>query len=314
MSVIKQNGVRNMLKIKAFDNMSAQDVESRLDEISKGPGGLEKMAALGLQPLQEDVLYESRVRQIFAEYTLSPGEEAVFDGDVRVPGVALSVEGLPYQVEVKSNRTRIDTAPITAKAMVRWNESNYRKFDMLDWVQARAKSALLEQEDLRGITVLDAASELYHTAISSTGKLLVDKIAEAAATVADAIRTPAVRLVMSAKRAADLAVLQSTTGASIGNLFVPAMQEEILRKGVIGSILGLEIVTIPKRQDGTSIIDESSVYVCGPAELVGVIAIRSEITPRTQVSVKDNSDLIAFWEDLGFYCKYSKAICKIKIV
>lgn len=301
-----------MINLKAFHGMSMMDIEKELDSMYKEPGGLDKIAALALQPIQEDVLYESRARQIFAEYELSPGEEAVFDGDVRVPGYALSIEGLPYQTEVKSNRVRIDTSPISAKALVRWNESNYRKFDMLDWTQARAKSSLMEQEDTRAITILNTASTAYHSAIVSSGadRLKLEAIAEAKATVSDAIRTPAVKLIIPTLREKDLMLLLQTAGTPV---YSPTKQDELIRKGVIGDIFGLEVISIPKRQDGSAIIGADVAYVVGPKELVGVFAIRSEITPKTMVSVKDDGDILAFWEDIGIYCRYSKGITKITI-
>jgi hypothetical protein len=299
-----------MIDVKAFNGMSAMDIEKELTAMYNEPGGLDKIAALALQPIQEDVLYESRARQIFAQYDLAPGEEAVFDGDVRVPGYALSVEGLPYQVEVKSNRVRIDTSPLSAKALVRWNESNYRKFDMLDWTQARAKSSLLEQEDAKAIAVLNAASTAYHSAISCTTKLTIEAIAQAKATVSDALRTQAVKLIIPTIREKDLIIL-STSGNT--PIYAPTKQDELIRKGVIGDIVGLEVISIPKRQDGTNIIDPNTAYVIGPKELVGVTAVRTEIVPKTQVSVKDEGDIIAYWEDIGFYCRYAKGITKISI-
>ena len=198
--------------------------------------------------------------------------------------------------------------------MVRWEESTYRKFDMLSWTSDRAKSSLLEQEDTRGMSVIDAASTIYNPVITSTGKLLVDKIAEAAAVIEDNVRTPAVRILMSSKRAADLAVLQATTGSSVSNIFAPATQDELIKKGVKGNLLGLEVITIPKRQDGSSIIDNASVYVLGPAELVGVMAIRADLEVRTQPALLQNADLISYIEYIGYLCRYSKAVQKVQII
>lgn len=295
--------------------MSQRELDSYLTQLSNQPGGLDKIASLALQPVMEDVLYESRARQLFAQKVLDPGEEAVLDGDVRVPAAALSVEGLPYQIEAKSSRFRIDTSPLSATAIVKWNESNYRKFDMLDWTQARAKSSLLEQEDTRAISVLDFASTLYHPVINTSGKLYVDVIAKAAAKVAASLRTPnAAKLVIHAERMADFAVLQYSNGGTVNNnLYTPEKNDEVLRKGILGNILGLEIITIPKRQDGTDIIDPNTAYVVGPAEMVGTFVIRTEITPRTQVDVRQEGDLICFWEDIGIFCRYSKGIQKIQI-
>lgn len=66
-----------MINVKAFNGLTTSQVEKELTAMYNEPGGLEKIAALALQPLQEDVLYESRARQIFAQYDLAPGEEAV---------------------------------------------------------------------------------------------------------------------------------------------------------------------------------------------------------------------------------------------
>ena len=299
-----------MFSIEAFKDMTAMDIERELNALYSEPGGLDKIAQLALQPIQEDVLYESRARQIFAQYDLSAGEEAVFDGDVRVPGYALSVDGLPYQVQVKSNRVRIDTSPISSKAVVRWNESNYRKFDMLDWTQARAKSTLLEQEDTRAISVLDAASTGTHAAITPSGRLTIESIAEAKATVGDSLRTAAVKLIIPTIREKDLIILQTSGNTPV---YAPTKQDELIRKGVLGEIAGLEVISIPKRQDGSSIIASDTAYVVGPKELVGVFAVRSEIVPKSQVSIRDEGDIICFWEDVGIYCRYTKGIVKIKI-
>jgi len=300
---------------KIAENISQKELDSYLTQLNNQPGGLDKIASLALQPVMEDVLYESKARQIFAQKVLDPGEEAVLDGDVRVPAAALSVEGLPYQVEAKSSRFRIDTSPLSATAIVRWNESNYRKFDMLDWTQARAKSSLLEQEDTRAISVLDYASELYHAPVISSGKLFADKIVEAKTKIAASLRTAAAKLIIPTTMEADLQILQYSNGigAPGKDPFIPEYNDEVLRKGVVGQLYGLEVISIPKRQDGTDIIDPNTAYVVGPAELVGAFVIRTEITPRTQVDVRQEGDLICFWEDIGIFCRYSKGVIKIKV-
>ena len=300
---------------KSAENISQKELDSYLTQLNNQPGGLDKIASLALQPVMEDVLYESKARQIFAQKVLDPGEEAVLDGDVRVPAAALSVEGLPYQIEAKSSRFRIDTSPLSATAIVRWNESNYRKFDMLDWTQARAKSSLLEQEDTRALSVLDYASELYHAPIISSGKLYGDKIVAAATKIEASLRTPAAKLIVPTEMTADLKILQYSNGVGnpATNPFIPEYNDEVLRKGVVGQIFGMEVISIPKRQDGSDIIDPNTAYVVGPAELVGAFVIRTEITPRTQVDVRQEGDLICFWEDIGIFCRYSKGVIKIKV-
>src|SRR5271154_3201557 len=81
--------------------LSAAEVESRLTRLLNSPGGLQKVAQQMLSPLKRDLLYEGRVRQLFQTYKLALGEEAVFDADVDVPAAAISIEGLPQQLEVR---------------------------------------------------------------------------------------------------------------------------------------------------------------------------------------------------------------------
>jgi hypothetical protein len=298
----------------AFNKMGSKDIEAVLNNLASQPGGMQKIAALVREPVLEDVLYESRGRQLLQTVTLNPGEEATVDGDIRVPGVALSREGLPYIVEVNSNRVRIDTSANTVSALLRWNELNYRKFDVLDWAQARAKSALLEQEDSRVVSVVDFASTQYHAKVNSPGYLYVDAIAEAAAMVSDSLRTSAVTLLIPTIRQKDLFILKYRNGDNVDRqMWTPEANDEILRKGILGSIGNLKVIDIPKRQDGTSIIDPNSVYVLGPKELVGAFVVRTDIVARTQTDIKNNGEILNFWEDFGVYCRYSKGIVKIDL-
>jgi len=84
---------------KIAENISQRELDSYLTQLGNQPGGLDKIASLALQPVMEDVLYESKARQIFAQKVLDPGEEAVLDGDVRVPAAALSAQEVRPAVE-----------------------------------------------------------------------------------------------------------------------------------------------------------------------------------------------------------------------
>lgn len=294
--------------------MDKHAIEMELNKIASEPGGMNKIAAIMAEPIKEDVLYENKTMQLFRNVMLEPGEEAVFDGDIRTPGFALSVEGLPYQVEVKAGRVRIDTAPISVKAQIMWNQLNYRKFDILDWTQARMKSSLLEAIDTKGFNVIEAASETYNTKVLSPGKLYLDKIAEASAKIKASLRTDAVKLVIPAIRESDLLIPQYSNGGTIMNQpFAAEFNTEILRKGIYGHLFTMDVLSVPKRQDGTDIIDPNTAYVLGPSDLIGIVATRTEITARAQTSVRQESELFSLYSDLGFYIKYAKGIVKIDL-
>ena len=87
--------------------------EAELQKVASQPGGMQVIANLMMKPLVRDLLHESRVRQVFATYQLSLGEEAYLDADVSVKAFQLAMNGLPETIEVKTDRVHVNTLPIS---------------------------------------------------------------------------------------------------------------------------------------------------------------------------------------------------------
>ena len=51
--------------------LSSAEVEKKLSELIRSPGGIDKIAQQMLYPLKRDLLYEGRIRQIFQTYKLN---------------------------------------------------------------------------------------------------------------------------------------------------------------------------------------------------------------------------------------------------
>lgn len=286
---------------------------------------LTKTASLGLQPLKDQVPYESRARKIFAPYKLAQGEDARFDRDISIPAYQLSINGLPMMVQATSARVQYDTRPIAAGAMVKWTEASYRKFDVMDWVATRAKASLLEQEDSYALSVLAYAADASNTAgintvITSPGVLMYDKLVDAKAQLEANTNSYAnFKLICSAKTAADLKFIRANlsgqaTGATYGTIFVPEMQEDVLRGGVIGKVDGnIEVISFPYKRDGSAFISDEVAYLVAEPEILGVMPIRTELFSKEQPAVLQGSDIILYQEEIGFYIHNSRAIQKIII-
>ena len=149
-------------------DLTASQVEQKLTRLMQSPGGMQKIAQQMLSPLKRDLLYEGRIRQLFQTYKLALGEEAVFDADVDVPAASIAVNGLPTELQVSADRIRVETSPIATRPLIRWNESNFRKYDILNRTQERAKASIMLQEDTRGFSLIDFASGLTNqTPVSS---------------------------------------------------------------------------------------------------------------------------------------------------
>lgn len=287
---------------------SSLAVEQKLNEILRSPGGIDKVAQQMLYPLKRDLLYEGRIRQVFQTYKLALGEEAVFDGDVNVPAVALSVKGLPDQVPVSSDRIRIETSPLATKVLLRWNETNFRKFDILNRAQERAKASIQMQEDIRGISVLEAAAALFNPAIpdGGSGQLRLTELAQSIATLRKFRQIPA-KIFMNPLRMQDVMLFNvNLTGGGGTGIYSPYVQEQVLKAGRLGLIWGAEILESDR-------VPEKKVWVMAPPEYVGVMAIRSDISVETLKDVNQFADVFVIWQDLGFLCRYSRGIQQISI-
>jgi len=301
-----------------------REIEARLTRLLSTPGGLQKVGAQMLSPLKRDLLFEGRGRQILMTYKLAVGEEAYFDADVDVPAAAISVEGLPQELEVRSDRILIMTSPISVKTVIRWNESNYRKFDILNRTQERAKASIQFQEDSRIYNLLKFASNLTNQGKvrslegTTAESLNPSNIPETAGrltqeTLVTAITTLRSKLLVAGKilinplRSKDLMLFNTAVGGTGGaGIFAPNFQEQLLKAGKIGSIWGVEIVE-------SIVVPANEVYVLAPADYLGVIAIRTDVEINTLKDPNQNADVFSIWEDIGMAIRFAKGIVRIEV-
>jgi hypothetical protein len=276
-----------------------------------------------LSPLKRDLLYEGRIRQLFQTYKLALGEEAVFDADLDVPAAAISVNGLPQELQVVADRIRVETSPLATRPLVRWNESNFRKYDILNRTQERAKASIMLQEDTRGFNLIDFASGLTTqtpaaslagtTAASNNPSLLTDSTKLSMEKLVEAIVTLRSKLLNASKvylnpLSTRWLMLFNTTVSGTGGagIFAPNFQDAALKAGKVGAIWGTEVLE-------SVIVPEKKIYVLTSPEYLGVLAVRSDLSVETMKDVNQMADVFAIWEDVGFVVRYAKGIAKITV-
>lgn len=305
-------------------NLTAAQVEEKLTRLMKSPGGLQKIAQQMLSPLKRDLLYEGRIRQLFQTYKLALGEEAVFDADLDIPAAAIGVNGLPIELQVVADRIRVETSPISTRPLIRWNESNFRKYDILNRTQERAKASVMLQEDTKGFNLIDFASGLTNqtpaaslagttaavnnpSVLSSTGKLEQEKLVEGIVTLRSKLLV-ASKIYLNPLRTKDLMLFNTTVSGTGGaGIFAPNFQDQALKAGKVGAIWGTDVLE-------SVIVPSTKVYILAPAEYLGVLAVRTDISVETMKDVNQMADVFAIWEDVGFVIRWAKGIVKINIV
>lgn len=299
--------------------------DAELNKVASQPGGLQVIANLMMKPLVRDLLHESRVRQVYATYQLSLGEEAYLDADVAVQAFQLAMNGLPEAIEVKTDRVHVNTLPISILTKTRWNESNYRKYDILTRAQERSKSAVMSQEDLKGFGMLETASANGFYAgspeLTSTTGLKLEQVAAGISYMWEARIQPE-KLIINPRSQKDLLMLN--TSSTSQPLFMAEKSNENMKKGIVGEVWGLKILNVPNGEsfayrdskgkeviEDVQIISPKAAYIVTDPDKVGVMCIRTDLTVETQKMVEQFSDLFAVWEDLGFLIRYTKGMMKL---
>ena len=299
--------------------------DAELNKVASQPGGMQVIANLMMKPLVRDLLHESRVRQVYATYQLSLGEEAYLDADVAVQAFQLAMNGLPEAIEVKTDRVHVNTLPISILTKTRWNESNYRKYDILTRAQERSKSAVMSQEDLKGFGMLETASANGFYAgspeLTSNTGLKLEQVAAGISYMWEARIQPE-KLVINPRSQKDLLMLN--TSSTSQPLFMAEKSNENMKKGIVGEVWGLKILNVPNGEsfayrdskgkeviEDVQIISPKAAYIVTDPDKVGVMCIRTDLTVETQKMVEQFSDLFAVWEDLGFLIRYTKGMMKL---
>ena len=316
---------------KGMENVANYLVrEAELSKLAKQPNGMSVIANLMMKPLVRDLLHESRVRQVYATYQLGLGEEAYLDADVSVQAFQIAMNGLPEAIEVKTDRVHINTTPITVLTKTRWNESNYRKYDILTRAQERAKSAVMSQEDLKGFSLLELASskgfysdEAKFPNLTSTDGLTIEQVAQGMSYMLESRINPN-KLVINPRAQKDLLMLHSAEAAT--PLFMAEQSNENMKKGIMGTVWNLTVLNVPNGEsfahrdsngkeviEDIQIINPKAAYIVTDPDKVGVMAIRTDLTVETQKMVEEFADVFGIWEDLGFLVRYTKGMLRLKL-
>ena len=308
-----------------FAKMNTIEKEAALNAMYASPNGLQKIAAVMLNPIIRDLLHEGRGRQCLAIDKLQQGMDATYDSDISAKACVCSADGVPQLSVIESGRFIVPTFPIGVQASIKWVESNYRKFDMINRTQERAKSALQSIEDKRIFDLIAFSSRQHYAAQNSAevGRVTLLDLAKAKAKLEKG-RVPAAKMVMTPTRAVDVELLYNGATA-MGPLFLPQTSEANVNKGLGKNILGMDIVTVPDGDTVTRVINgkeviedlpiisDNEIYVLGRPEMVGIITIRQDVLVETLKWVRGLEDLFAIYEIVGFAVRYAKGQINVHV-
>jgi hypothetical protein len=94
-------------------------------------------------------------------------------------------------------------------------------------------------------------------------------------------------------------------GGGLG-LYTPQMNDALLKRGYVADYLGVKLI-----QDIT--VPETEAWMFGPAEFVGLTAIRTDMAVESMKDVNRNADVLSIYSDLGFLIRWGKGYQKLTV-
>jgi len=237
--------------------------EAALSRVMQSEMGLRKIAANMANPVRQRLDYKGIFRKFVVVEQMPDGVPLIYDKDLpEVPALKIGRGGSVRMVEEKGDRVTLEPFEIAARPKVPYAELYNRRFRALDRCKDRLIEGMELAEDLIGFGLIDTASTLVNTAISSGTSMDRDHLAMTFTEIEKH------RLVVGA-------ILMSPYGTQglrrwvFTELDQPGMQE-VRESGYLGSMWGADFYVSDQ-------ITAGSVYALTTPKFLGWMPIRKDV-------------------------------------
>jgi hypothetical protein len=321
------------------------NLQESINAMGTSPASIQA-AVGGLRPsMLREYLYTSSWANIFENYKLKQGELPYVSLDTAVPAQQIGFDGLPEQVEITSGRYIMETNPYGAIPYVRWPEQSRTLYDLLNATQQRGKASLMLAESTYAYTLAryssglrsgqgatagligtTAASQNAPTSVISSvpGYLSFNQLSNGLSGFGGRLTLKAgqMKLAINPQRISDLMLLSLNASASGNILFVPAYNDDIIRKSFDGKILGMTVysdIVIPQTDTNIAIDSKGVItgtenligHIFGGSEVVGLRAIRTDLMIESMRNPGLLADVFAIYMDTGFLIAWVKGVQRL---
>jgi hypothetical protein len=221
------------------------------------------LAQAMVEPIRRALEYQAVGRKLLLIDELPQGALARYERDVRAIAHVLSRRGGVPDMITEGEEILVPTFEIATNPTVRLSEIKARRFYIVDRAQIKAKEAIQKEEDTNILNTLIASVPGAHTITATGGSLTIAALNAAFASVESHDLTVA-KIVTHAQRYADIRTFGKT-------VYDEATQREVLTSGLFGHLWTADIHV-------TSRMATTSVLLAAPAEYVGAMPIRQDIT------------------------------------
>ena len=221
------------------------------------------LAQAMVEPIRRALEYQAVGRKLLMVDELPQGALPRYEKDVRATATVVSRRGAVPDGITEGEEILVPTFEIVTNPTIRISEVKARRFYIVDRAQIKAKEAIQKEEDSNVFAAIDAAVPPANWVTSTGGALSVSALNQAFATIEQHDLTVG-KVVCHALRYADIRNWGKT-------VYDEATQKEVLTTGLFGHIWTADIHV-------SSRVNPQYVYCLAPAEYVGAMPIRQDIT------------------------------------
>ena len=269
--------------------------ETVIAQALETPEGRTALAQAMVEPIKTSLMYQAIGRKILMVDELPQGTLARYERDVAVKSYIIPKRGSVPTSEVEAEEILVPTIEIAANPSIRLNEVRQRRFYIVDRAQVRAKDTIQRQEDVQVFKVVNAAVPPVQS-LSVSGTLQPENI-NRALTLIEEHELIGAKIVVHPQRYKDI----RTWGKEF---YDEATQRDILMTGLYGHLYSADIHV-------STMVPKNAVYVTAPAQFVGAIPIRQDITV---LPADDPKRLRLGWivyEEVGFAVVNDYALSRV---
>lgn len=243
-------------------NFTDKQREAVIAQAMETPEGRTALAQAMVEPIKRALEYQAIGRKLIMVDELPQGALARYEKDVASVAHVIPRRGAVPDRIVEGEEILVPTFEMAVNPQIRLSEIKARRFYIVDRAQMKAKEALQKLEDTEVLADIQAAVRQSQT-VNQSGDLSIASLNYAFSTIESHDLTVA-KIVMHPRQYADLRLFGR-------EVYDEATRRDVLMSGLFGHLWTADIHVSHR-------VPEGQVFMLAPAEFVGAMPVRQDIT------------------------------------
>jgi len=271
--------------------------EAVIAQALETPEGRVSLAQAMVEPIKRALEYQATGRKLLMVDELPQGALARYEKDVASVAHVIGRRGdVPVRI-TEGSEVLVPTFDLAVNPQIRLSEIKARRFYIVDRAQMKAKEAIQKLEDTEILRDINAAVKTDQT-VTQSGDLSIASLNYAFSTV-EAHDLTVNKIVMHPRQYADLRLFGR-------DVYDEATRRDILMSGLFGHLWTADIHVSHR-------VPEGSVFMLAPAEFVGAMPVRQDITVLPADEPRSLRLGWVIYEEIGILVANDYAISKISL-